>query len=118
MSKRRPISKFNYFAVSTPVAGFRMCKPSYHAARADAPLGYIAMSALVMDSRMESSPRLLLLQRAAGDVDANKWEPPGGAFDDDDNTILHAAARELWEEAGLEVGRFRGLVGDPYFFSA
>jgi 8-oxo-dGTP pyrophosphatase MutT (NUDIX family) len=27
----------------------------------------------------------------------NKWELPGGAVDDDDPTILHAAARELAE---------------------
>lgn len=32
------------------------------------------------------------------------WEPPGGSVGVDDPTIIHALARELWEETGLRVG--------------
>ena len=42
----------------------------------------------------------------------NRWEVPGGACDEDDPTILHGAARELWEEAGLVAKRFTHLVTD------
>ena len=40
----------------------------------------------------------------------NKWEVPGGAVDDDDPSLLHAAARELWEEAGLVARHFSYIV--------
>jgi 8-oxo-dGTP pyrophosphatase MutT (NUDIX family) len=98
------------------VAEFAVSKHSYLAARPGAPFGYIATSTLVFERRTGSNPRVLLLQRVASDSSPNKWEPPGGACDDDDESILHAAARELWEEAGLETARIVGLVGDPYFF--
>lgn len=102
------------------VAEFALPKHSYLAARPDAPFGHIAASSLVLDTTgaaAAGTPRILLLQRAAGDEDdPNKWEPPGGACDDADASILHAAARELWEEAGLEAARVEGRVGDPFFF--
>ncbi|PFH60318.1 hypothetical protein XA68_11129 [Ophiocordyceps unilateralis] len=53
---------------------------------------------------------VLLLQRASHDSMPDRWEPPGGAVDNQDASVLHAAARELWEESGLMVTRFRGLV--------
>ncbi|PHH77456.1 hypothetical protein CDD80_575 [Ophiocordyceps camponoti-rufipedis] len=53
---------------------------------------------------------LLLLQRASHDSMPNRWEPPGGSVDSADASILHAAARELWEEAGLVASRFRTRV--------
>jgi 8-oxo-dGTP pyrophosphatase MutT (NUDIX family) len=99
------------------VAAFAVPKQHYLAARPAASFGYIATSTLVLDTRIASNPRVLLLQRAASDEDPNKWEPPGGACDDEDETILHAAARELGEEAGLQAARIGGLVGDPYFFT-
>ncbi|KAH7304738.1 NUDIX hydrolase domain-like protein [Stachybotrys elegans] len=105
------------FSHHTSVAAFAVPKAAYLAARKNASFGYIATSTLVMDTSIASSPRILLLQRAASDEDANKWEPPGGACDDDDETILHAAARELWEEAGLQATHIGGQVGDPYFFT-
>ncbi|USP77405.1 cutinase transcription factor 1 alpha [Curvularia clavata] len=50
--------------------------------------------------------KLLLVQRAADEIAfADFWEIPGGKVDDTDETILHAAARELKEEAGLEATR-------------
>ncbi|KAL1868943.1 hypothetical protein Daus18300_005779 [Diaporthe australafricana] len=116
-----PVFKFDH---DPSVAEFTLPKHSYLAARPDAPFGYIAASSLVLDSSSSTTgggaagpPRVLLLQRAAADEDdPNKWEPPGGACDDGDASILHAAARELWEEAGLEVTRVEGLVGRPFFF--
>jgi 8-oxo-dGTP pyrophosphatase MutT (NUDIX family) len=108
-----PVYNFSYDA---SVAEFAVPKHSYLAARPDASFGYIATSSLVLDKSDKSTPRVLLLQRAASDSDPNLWEPPGGACDDDDETILHAAARELWEEAGLQVKRISGPVGRPYFY--
>jgi 8-oxo-dGTP pyrophosphatase MutT (NUDIX family) len=106
------------FDYDASVAEFAVSKRSYLAARPGISFGYIATSTLVLDMSIASDcPRVLLLQRAACDEDPNKWEPPGGACDDDDVTILHGAARELWEEAGLQAVRFIGLVGLPHFFT-
>ncbi|GAW14009.1 hypothetical protein ANO14919_034010 [Xylariales sp. No.14919] len=105
------------FGYDPSLAEFAISKQSYLAAHSDTPFDYIATSALVVDTRTASSPRILLLQRAASDEDPNKWEPAGGACDDDDESILHAAVRELWEEAGLQAAQIGGLVGDPYLFT-
>ena len=40
----------------------------------------------------------------------NRWEVPGGAVDDTDATILHGAARELFEESGLRAAHIGPLV--------
>ena len=109
-----PVFSFDYHP---SVAEFAVSKHSYLTARPGTSFSYIATSMLVLDTRIASSPRVLLLQRAASDEDPNKWEPPGGACDDDDESILHAAARELWEEAGLQAARISGPVGDPHFFT-
>ena len=75
-----------------------------------------ATGALVFDAHN----RILLLQRAAHDSMPNRWEVPGGAVDDDDESILHGVARELWEESGLKIKRVERLVGlggeDGYVF--
>ena len=110
----KPAFNFRY---DPSLAEFAVSKQSYLTDRQDASFGYIATSTLVLDTKIASEPRLLLLQRAASDSSPNKWEPPGGACDDDDESILHAAARELWEETGLQAVRFDGLVGSPYFFT-
>jgi len=58
--------------------------------------------------------KVLIVQRARHDSMPNKWELPGGGVDDSDATVLHAAARELWEEAGLSATRFTHVVtGGP-----
>lgn len=53
----------------------------------------------------EGQTRLLLLQRAPHDSMPLRWEPPGGAVDPEDGSILAGCARELWEEAGLRAAR-------------
>jgi 8-oxo-dGTP pyrophosphatase MutT (NUDIX family) len=75
---------------------------------------YIATGALVFDA---STPRrILLIQRAAHDSMPSRWEIPGGGCDKEDPSILHSAARELWEEAGLTATNIGPQVGDGYFF--
>jgi 8-oxo-dGTP pyrophosphatase MutT (NUDIX family) len=54
--------------------------------------------------------RVLLIQRAPHDSMPHKWETPGGGVDDDDPSLLHAAARELWEESGLVAVHFTRIV--------
>ena len=56
--------------------------------------------------------RLLLVQRSATDGWPLMWEIPGGTVDPTDETVLHAAARELAEEAGLTATRFVACVDD------
>ncbi|KAF5647634.1 NUDIX domain protein [Fusarium tjaetaba] len=96
---------------------FCVSKQAYLAAHPEAQFGYLATSALVLDTSIVSEPRILLLQRAASDDDPNMWEPPGGACDDGDESVLSAAARELREEAGLEAKWIGGPVGEPHFFT-
>jgi 8-oxo-dGTP pyrophosphatase MutT (NUDIX family) len=110
----RPVRVLTY---KPSVAEFAVPKQSYLAARPGVSFGCIATSTLVVDTSAVPEPRILLLKRAASDEDPNKWEPPGGACDDSDESILHAAARELCEEAGLQAAEIGGLIGDPYFFT-
>ncbi|KAF5598118.1 NUDIX hydrolase domain-containing protein [Fusarium pseudoanthophilum] len=106
-----------HFQFDSSSAEFSVSKQAYLAAHPEAQFGYIATSALVLDTSIASEPRILLLQRAASDDDPNKWEPPGGACDDEDESVLSAAARELREEAGLEAKWIGGPVGEPHFFT-
>ncbi|KAG8424143.1 hypothetical protein J3458_000969 [Metarhizium acridum] len=66
----------------------------------------VATGALVFDAR----GRILLVQRTSHDSMPDLWEVPGGAVDDDDASILHGCARELWEEAGVAARRMARLV--------
>jgi 8-oxo-dGTP pyrophosphatase MutT (NUDIX family) len=63
-----------------------------------------------------SASRILLLQRAPGDSMPNRWETPGGACENDDQTILHAVARELWEETTLVARSVGPMIGEGYTF--
>ncbi|KAF3051242.1 hypothetical protein E8E11_009228 [Didymella keratinophila] len=107
-----PTHSFQY---DESVAEFAVSKNAYLKAHPNATFKLVATAALVLDTSLPT-PRILLLQRAASDSYPGKWEPPGGAVDDEDSTILHAAARELWEEAGLQASHISGPVGDPHFF--
>ncbi|KAJ4231884.1 hypothetical protein NW759_002279 [Fusarium solani] len=70
----------------------------------------LATGALVFDAQ----DRILLLQRAPDDSMPNRWEIPGGACDDEDPTVLYGCARELWEEAGLELRHISRVVPDGF----
>ncbi|KAH7121207.1 NUDIX hydrolase domain-like protein [Dendryphion nanum] len=57
--------------------------------------------------------KMLLVQRAKEEhAFPNCWEIPGGKVDDDDESILHAVAREVKEETGLDVTRVTRKVGE------
>jgi 8-oxo-dGTP pyrophosphatase MutT (NUDIX family) len=110
----QPVYNFDY---DSSIAQFAVSKRAYLETHPEASFKLIATGALVLCTKTSSEPRVLLLQRAASDSNPNKWEPPGGAVDDNDKSILHAAARELWEETGLQAARIGGPVGEPHFFA-
>lgn len=56
--------------------------------------------------------KILLIQRAASDSSPNRWEIPGGGADPEDETMLHALVRELFEETGLEATSIGKQVSD------
>ncbi|KKP06723.1 hypothetical protein THAR02_01212 [Trichoderma harzianum] len=114
---KRPASNLQ-FTVHPSAAPFTVSQQAYLAAHPDPRYTYIATGSLVFDTSNQSCPRLLLLQRAAHDSMPNKWEVPGGGCDDEDESILHAAARELWEEAGLKAIHLGAPVGRPYFLQS
>ncbi|KAL1613893.1 hypothetical protein SLS54_010170 [Diplodia seriata] len=67
----------------------------------------LAVGALVF-----KAGRLLLVQRSATErAFPTVWEVPGGSVDSDDETVLHAVARELEEETGLHVTSIDHEVG-------
>lgn len=60
--------------------------------------------------------KLLLVRRSPSEkAFPNFWEVPGGKVDDTDESILHAAARELKEEAGLQATRVLSKVAQFTF---
>lgn len=79
---------------------------------------YIATGAFVFDLSEMERPRVLLVQRAASDSMPDCWEVPGGGCQDTDDSILSAAARELWEEARLETESITHMLGKPHLFSS
>ncbi|KAF4589492.1 NUDIX domain protein [Ophiocordyceps camponoti-floridani] len=92
-------------AYALPLSPYLKENQPSHQARGLTPSG-ICTSTLIFNKQ----GHLLVLQRASHDSMPNRWEPPGGSVDPDDASILHAAARELREEAGLIVSRFRSRV--------
>ncbi len=79
--------------------------------------GFLAAAACVIDQA--TPPRILLVQRAASDSMPGCWEVPGGACDDEDPTVLHSVARELWElweEAALIATKIGPQIGDGHVF--
>jgi 8-oxo-dGTP pyrophosphatase MutT (NUDIX family) len=97
---------------------FTATHQEYVTAHSDARYMRIATGALVFDTVDPITPRILLLQRSAKDSMPNQWEIPGGGCDDEDESILHAVARELREEAGLKAIHISGPVGNTHFFSS
>lgn len=108
-----PMLEFKIHSSATP---FAVNKQAYSSLHAHAGYGLIATGALVFSGKATDTPRILLVQRSARDTMPHLWEVPGGACDDEDETILHAAARELWEEAGLKATNFHEAVGNPHVF--
>jgi 8-oxo-dGTP pyrophosphatase MutT (NUDIX family) len=64
----------------------------------------------------DTEARILLVQRAMHDTMPGQWEVPGGACDEEDESILHSVARELWEEAGLTATSIGPAIGHPHTF--
>lgn len=71
------------------------------------PISHLVASAVVIHSN-----RVLLLQRAAHDFLPLLWELPGGRCEPSDESIVAAAARELWEESGLVPNKVIDVVGE------
>lgn len=109
---------FKNFTYHPSVEDFAVSRLSYLTVHPNSPFSHVGTSTLVLSITNPSKPRILLLQRAASDTHPHEWEPPGGAVDDEDPSILHGAARELWEEAGLQAVRIVGLVGEPRLFTS
>lgn len=72
----------------------------------------VPIDAFIASTFVFSSSRLLLIQRSATDGWPLMWEIPGGGVDPTDPSVLHAAARELAEEAGLALTSFLACVDD------
>lgn len=112
---KRPAFDFTFHPSASP---FTATQQAYLTTHPNAEYTHIATGALVFDTIDPMTPRILLLQRSAEDSMPNRWEIPGGGCDDEDKSILHAVARELWEEAGLKASHIGAPVGDPYLFSS
>lgn len=69
---------------------------------------------LVAGTIVSHHDKILLVQRSRHDYGGLCWEIPGGSCDEDDWSILGAAARELWEEAGLCTTAMLDLVDDKH----
>ena len=99
------------FTFSPSVSGLNISAKAYlstHPHIARLMTGTVVFSSA---SPSSSSPaQILLLRRAASDSYPLKWEIPGGSVDSTDSTLLAAAARELVEEAALQVSRFLAPV--------
>ncbi|KFA53789.1 hypothetical protein S40293_01666 [Stachybotrys chartarum IBT 40293] len=93
------------FTFADPLAKWQITAQQWLAAN-NSNLNGIATGVIVFDP----SGRVLLIQRAITDSMPNRWEFPGGAVDPEDESLLHGAARELWEESGLVATRFTFFV--------
>jgi 8-oxo-dGTP pyrophosphatase MutT (NUDIX family) len=121
LSPTEPLPKFNFTfdpslqELSIPMKTYLSAHPEYDA---------LATSCLVFHLPSPSSssggvpvvPRLLVQKRSAHDSMPGRWEIPGGGCDYEDETILHGAARELWEESGLVATRVKRRVGGEHVF--
>jgi 8-oxo-dGTP pyrophosphatase MutT (NUDIX family) len=103
-SKEMSDSAPTTFKAATTLSEFEVSMSMYLESRA----GFDGVAA---ESLVFHGNRLLLVQRSAHDSMPSLWECPGGACDAEDESILHAAAREVWEETGLHVKRFNRQVG-------
>ncbi|OTB02230.1 hypothetical protein M426DRAFT_322810 [Hypoxylon sp. CI-4A] len=94
------------FICSPSLAAFQLSQRAYLDAHPE--FTEIVVGAFVFNP----DGKLLLVQRAAHDSLPLLWEVPGGSCDWEDESLLHAAARELWEESGLHAKSIVTLVGE------
>ncbi|KAI4868441.1 NUDIX hydrolase domain-like protein [Hypoxylon rubiginosum] len=99
------------FTFSPSLAPFKLSLQAYLGAHPT--FKGIAVGAFVFNE----DGKLLLVQRAAHDSLPLLWEIPGGACDFEDESLLHAVARELWEESALCAKSIDTLVGEGIPFS-
>lgn len=105
------------FSTPPTLSEFQVSSSQYVASQPDNPQkldtkpDHLATGIIVFNG-----PRILLIQRSLTDSMPGRWETAGGAVDSTDSTILHGAARELWEETGLHAQRFISAVGNPWSF--
>lgn len=95
------------FTFTPAVEGLNVTREAYLASH---PHIQRLMTGIVVFSTTSSSPRVLVLRRAAEDSYPLNWEVPGGGVDATDASLLAAAARELREETALRVSRFLAPV--------
>ncbi|KAI1803177.1 NUDIX hydrolase domain-like protein [Daldinia bambusicola] len=93
------------FTSSASLAGFKIPLRAYLQEHPE--FNSVAVAAFVFNEE----GKLLIVQRAAHDSFPLLWEVPGGACDYEDESLLHAVARELWEESGLRAKSIVTLVG-------
>ncbi|KAL2155799.1 hypothetical protein VTH82DRAFT_541 [Thermothelomyces myriococcoides] len=110
----RPLPEGGFkFTYEPSIAAFNIPAKSFIATRSL--ISGAATGALVF-SRATGEDRVLLIQRAAHDSMPLRWEIPGGACDEEDETLLHGLARELWEETGMKLKRVVRQVGAEQVF--
>ena len=104
-----------------PLTKFLARNPNYHNLAVGACIFFPSPTSQQQNSFSVSPPRvprLLLIQRASTERGfPNLWEIPGGSSEPSDPTILHSVGREVFEETGLTVCKFKGLVGEGVEFS-
>jgi len=105
MSEQQPQRPFSNFQVHPSASSFTISSNDYVSKHAELKAANCLLSTGAAVFSGSTPERILLIQRAAGDSMPNRWEIPGGACDDDDPSILHSVARELWEESGLAAVR-------------
>ncbi|KAI4183029.1 MAG: hypothetical protein L6R41_005639 [Letrouitia leprolyta] len=101
----------NLRCYTLPLHSFLARNPSYDRIVCSALIFAPPASAHLQSSATE--PRLLIVKRSATErAFPNLWEIPGGSVDEDDPTILHSLAREVFEETGLRLTRVVRQAGD------
>jgi 8-oxo-dGTP pyrophosphatase MutT (NUDIX family) len=101
------------FKIASELSDFNVPARQYLACRPEIRVDGIGTGVVVFNH-----DRVLLLQRSLSDSMPGLWETPGGACDDEDPSILMGAARELWEEAGLQVESMLDIAGEPWLFNS
>lgn len=112
MSESKPL--MHKFSTHPSVQSFAVSSKKYLGDRDNLNFESVATGAVVLDDFRADNPRILLIQRSASDSFPNRWEVPGGACDDEDESILHGVARELWEESGLVATKIGPIASDVH----